>query len=287
MYTIENYKLLPEHFAGQYNDAHSFLKTFADNGINEHFHWGRFDWMMTSPYLDREKISSMAFFKDKNGKLTGLALFDTSYDDRWYLLHAEPDRELLRKMIEYVIDVDGNEAIIHANETDKQLCDILESCGFMGQHFESVLELTLNDKKRNVILPDGFKMVYEPDEYKWRQVIWRGFDNDGELEVPDKETAKAQGRLNDDEYIKVFAEKDGIYAAHCGVWYDGGETAYIEPAATVPEHRKKGLGKAVIYEAVNIAAGRGAKRAIVLSEQNFYFRIGMTISSKVIKWTLM
>ena len=284
MYTIENYKLLSEHFAGQYSDVHHFLTTFADSGINEHFHWGRFDWMVTSPYLDREKISRMAFFKDGNGKIEGLALFDTSYEDRWYLLRANLNQELLRKMVEYVVDVDGNEAIIHANELDKPLGDFLESKGFVGRHSESVLELPLTAQQMNAALPDGFNMVYEPDEYKWRQVIWRGFDHDGEPEAPDKETVAAQKRLDDDAYIKVFAEKDGIYMAHCGVWYDGGETAYIEPVATVPEHRGKGLGKAVVYEAVNIAARRGAKRAVVLSEQAFYFHIGMTVSSGVSVW---
>ncbi len=286
MYTTENYKLLPERFAGQYGDVHRFLTKFADSGVNEHFHWGRFDWMMTSPYLDRENISRMALFKDENGKTAGLALFDTSYDDRWYLLHAVSNQELFRKMVGYVIDVDGNEAIIHTNERDKPLCDFLESKGFAGQHSESVLELPLIGQRLNDTLPNGFKTVYEPDEYKWRQVIRHGFDNDGEPEAPDKETAKAQRRLYDDAYIKVFAEKDGIYAAHCGVWYDGGETAYIEPLATVPEHRKKGLGRAVVYAAANIAAERGAKRAVVLSEQEFYFHIGMTVSSGVKRWTL-
>ena len=288
MYAIENYKLLPDHFAGQYGDVHHFLTKAADSGFNEHFHWGRFDWMLTSPSLDREKISRMAFFKDRNDKIAALALFDTFYEDGWYLLHADSNQDLFREMIQYVIEVDGNEAIIHANELDKPLCDFLESKGFIGQYSESVLELSLIDQQLDTrTLPDGFKMIYEPDEYKWRQVIWRGFHHDGEPEAPDKETAEAQRRLYDNAYIKVFAEKGGIYAAHCGVWYDGGETAYIEPVATIPEHREKGLGKAVVYEAVSIAAGRGAKRAVVLSEQAFYFRIGMTISSRVKKWTLV
>lgn len=52
------------------------------------------------------------------------------------------------------------------------------------------------------------------------------------------------------------------------VWYNGGNTAYIEPVATVPERRGKGLGRAVVYEAVNRAKERGAKRAIVLSDQD-------------------
>lgn len=63
------------------------------------------------------------------------------------------------------------------------------------------------------------------------------------------------------EYRKVFAVKDGEYAAHCGVWYTGGDTAYIEPVVTVPEHRRKGLGRAVVYEAVGRAKKQGAKRA--------------------------
>ncbi|MBD5452230.1 MAG: GNAT family N-acetyltransferase [Lachnospiraceae bacterium] len=78
--------------------------------------------------------------------------------------------------------------------------------------------------------------------------------------------------------------KDGEYVAHCGVWYNGGNTAYIESVVTVPEHRGKGLGKAVVYKAINRAKGQGAKRAIVLSNQEFYRHLGMTKSSEVSTW---
>ena len=65
------------------------------------------------------------------------------------------------------------------------------------------------------------------------------------MQEPSEEVAKAGKHLEIPEYIKVFAIKDGEYAAHCGVWYNGGNTAYIEPVATVPEHRGKGLGREV------------------------------------------
>lgn len=68
------------------------------------------------------------------------------------------------------------------------------------------------------------------------------------------------------------------------MWYNGENTAYIEPVVTVPEHRGKGLGKAVVYEAINRAKEQGAKRAIVLSSQKFYTHIGMTKSSEVGTW---
>ena len=77
----------------------------------------------------------------------------------------------------------------------------------------------------------------------------------------------------------------GIMGIKWGLLYHmTGNTAYIEPVATVPEHRGKGLGRAVVYEAVNRAKERGAKRAIVLSDQDFYKCLGMIKSSEVGTW---
>ena len=67
--------------------------------------------------------------------------------------------------------------------------------------------------------------------------------------------------------------------------YKNRERLYVEPVLTVHEHRRQGLAKAVIYEACARAKALGAKRAIVVSEQEFYFRIGFTLSSEVYDWT--
>lgn len=48
-----------------------------------------------------------------------------------------------------------------------------------------------------------------------------------------------------------------------------------------PELRSKGLAKAVIYEACKRAKKMGAKRAIVISDMEFYYRIGFKCSSEV------
>ena len=89
---------------------------------------------------------------------------------------------------------------------------------------------------------------------------------------------------NDNLNLKVFAIKECEYCAHCGLWYTEGDTAYVEPVVTVPEHRKLGLARAVIYEACNRARNLGAKRATVLSGQAFYYRIGFECSSEVYRW---
>ena len=49
---------------------------------------------------------------------------------------------------------------------------------------------------------------------------------------------------------------------------------YVEPVVTIPNFRGHGLGKAVVYESINRCVELGAKKAIVISNQEFYHRIG-------------
>ena len=61
----------------------------------------------------------------------------------------------------------------------------------------------------------------------------------------------------------------------CGCWYlEGTDYAYVEPVCTIPEYRGKGIGKAVVLEALNRCRQMGAKRAYVILDSEFYKRIG-------------
>lgn len=64
----------------------------------------------------------------------------------------------------------------------------------------------------------------------------------------DAELLKRIPHAND--ALKTFAIANREYCAHCGLWYTTGDTAYVEPVATVPEHRKHGLAKTLVYEHV-------------------------------------
>ena len=108
---------------------------------------------------------------------------------------------------------------------------------------------------------------FAADPWQYQLVIHRGFDNDGTPEKWDAELLKRIPHAND--ALKTFAIANREYCAHCGLWYTTGDTAYVEPVATVPEHRKRGLAKAVVYEACSRAHALGAKRAIVLSAKHF------------------
>ena len=62
----------------------------------------------------------------------------------------------------------------------------------------------------------------------------------------------------------VAIAPDGSVASFATSWFDDvSRTAYIEPVATVPAHRQRGLGKAVILEALHRLQQMGCKVAFV------------------------
>ena len=283
-YTIERYKNC-QRFNEQYESIHQFLLEAEKLEYNEHFHWGRFEWMHAHSYLDEDQLTSIVMFKDENGAVVGLATYDTSYDDRVYLIHTSLDKVLLERMVDTILEADGDRAVIKVNAKDTVLCQLLQKKGFEKKHrCACILSLDLS-KPLDYCMPDGYVMSpqgYVADPWQYQLVIHKGFDNEGIPERWDDEFLKRIPHVN--EALKAFAIANNEYCAHCGLWYSTGSTAYVEPVATVPAHRKQGLAKAVVYEACARANVLGAKRAVVISDQDFYFRLGFTLSSEVYDW---
>lgn len=241
--------------------------------------------MHAHSFLDEDKLTRIVLFKDENGAIVGLITYDTSYDDRGYLIHTSSEKSLLERMIETVLESEGLGAVMKVNAKDAVLCRMLREKGFEKKHkCGSVLSLDLSNSLE-YDMPDAYTMSprgFAADPWQYQLAIHRGFDNDG---IPEKwEDAFLKRIPHGNEDLKTFAIAHNEYCAHCGLWYTTGDTAYVEPVATVPEHRKRGLAKAVVYEACTRAKALGAKRAIVLSDQEFYFRIGFALSSEAYAW---
>ena len=64
--------------------------------------------------------------------------------------------------------------------------------------------------------------------------------------------------------LDIVAATGDIIAAFATFWFDDvTRTVYIEPVATVPEHQRKGLARAVITEGLRRVQRMGAVRAFV------------------------
>lgn len=283
-YRIEQYKDC-NRFNEQYQSIRQFLFEAEKLDYNEHFHWGRFAWMHAHNYLDEDKLNRIRIFKDENDAIVGLCTYDTSYNDRTYLIHTTTDENLLIDMIDTVLAEEDHKAVIKANAKDTALCQALQERKFEKGHRDAcVLALDLSNELKYA-MPDSYTISpqrFDADPWQYQLVIHKGFDH---TDIPKKWDDKLLKQvLNRNEILGTYAIKNGEYCSHCGLWYSGGATAYVEPVVTVPQHRKQGLAKAAIYEACNRARERGAMRATVLSGQEFYCKIGFALSSEVYCW---
>ena len=272
-------------FNAQYQDIYCFLLNAEKLEYNEHFPWGRFDWMMIHTMLEEDKLSKILLFRNAHNDIVGMTTHDTFYDDRVYLLHTTSDTALLRQMVDAVLENEAGTTVIKVNSKDIVLAEVLRQRQFERKRRDNtVLQLDLSGSLEYG-LPDGYAINPETfimDPWQYQLVIHKGFDNEG---IPEPWPEEVLAREVHSP-IRTFAINGAEYCAHCGLWYTEGSTAYVEPVATVPEHRKKGLAKAAIYEACNRARKLGAKRATVLSDQEFYHRIGFALSSEIYCWEL-
>lgn len=123
MYSVENYS--NTRFNVQFNEIRNFLQKMLTPAFMSIFRWGRLDWMMAHLYLNVERLPENALFKDKSGNLVGMVMYDTDFEDRWYVLQSISDECFLRQMIGYVINKETDTAVIKANLSDIAFCNLL------------------------------------------------------------------------------------------------------------------------------------------------------------------
>lgn len=99
---------------------------------------------------------------------------------------------------------------------------------------------------------------------------------------------KADGYRQDMDLVAVA--QDGVIAGFCTVWFDPAtHTGMFEPVGVVPEHKQKGLGKALMYEGLARLESLGARRAFVGSygpiAHALYESAGFTSFILSVPWT--
>ena len=160
---------------------------------------------------------------------------------------------------------------IWADSKDSLRLGILKSRGYeRGPETENQWRRDLLDPIPEVTWAEGYTIrpLGDQSEIPARSwASWRGFH-------PDEPGQNYQGwqwyhniqrcPLYRRDLDLLAAARDGSIASFATFWYDDVTlTAYIEPVATVPEHLRKGLARAVISEGLRRVQRMGAKRAFV------------------------
>jgi predicted N-acetyltransferase YhbS len=145
---------------------------------------------------------------------------------------------------------------------------------------EPMSRLTLPDPFPEARPPDGFRLrtlAEDNDLGKVHRLLWRGFDHGDEPPEAGLEERRfmqsAPGFRRDLNF--VAEAPGGSFVAYCGVWFEPvHRIAYVEPVATDPDYRRRGLGRAVVMGAVRRCGEQGATVAFVGTATPFYLSLG-------------
>jgi GNAT superfamily N-acetyltransferase len=277
-----------EAFCADFFRVVDFLKQHGARGLNENWHWARWEWLLGHSNLDMTTLPQIGIF-EQDGVIVGIATHDMRSGEAYII--CNPDFQHIKtNMVQYVeenLSYNG-ESGIYINDEDESLIGCVKASGYrVCDKKEYVLALDCKKSELHYELDGSFSIVDDSnskDLNKYYRVMWKGFDHEG---LPPFITdADVVDRPHENPELAVFVvASDGEYAAHCGTWYlPGTKEAYIEPVVTVPEYRKRGLGKVAVYESITRCIEMGAETALVISNQQFYHKIGFRESSVYSLW---
>lgn len=259
------------------------IEISADNKTHINWNWARWEWMYFHPEFDRASENTIGLWYSGD-ELVGAAIYDHYFGEAFFAAKAG-HQQLEAVILDYMTEVfsDENGLGIAVNDNDSRTASLLKEHGFtVHEQTENILELSLDGMELTAALGDGISFAdadIRNDVYKHHELLWKGFDHDGEAPT-DEETMLRQKEMlaapDMNAALHVAAQTaDKEYVAYCGAWYDEAtDYVYIEPVCTVPQYRGKGIAKAVLFEALKRARELGAGKAYVISEMDFYKRLG-------------
>jgi GNAT superfamily N-acetyltransferase len=286
-FQFSTYQYGPD-FSGDYQRLRNFLIEVNRDEIREYdFEWVRWEWAHCLPFFSEERAGDIGIW-ERDGEIMAAILFEYGPGPGYPVLHPSvaDDPELKRAMLGHAarkLRDDKGEAKLLIKLADRQFQRLARQEGYVPTPEteenavldlkDADLEFSLEPGARLVSLDEGFDLV------QFHTTLWEGFNHEGPAPVNEDELAERRRQLyspHGDERLKIAViAADGEYAAYCGSWYDPlNDYLMIEPLATRPAYRRRGFARAAVMEACRRGAALGASRAMVGSNQQFYYSIG-------------
>jgi len=259
-----------------FHDVVTFLSNMNEKYQFLHFHWSRFEGMFARGDLKTEELSSISLFVDDQDQIKGLL----TYEDEphlWFAIY-EDHIDLKKAIFDYYFKHHKEDDLIIPH--DLEMMTLLNDANYEKTDWiDSIMRFSLDDFEYPHLLDFHIKSLEE--DYRLDQIhhaLWKGFNHGDDIDYSIENLESRRHMTSSPHFKKKYtfvAIKDDSYVSYAGIWYlDQTKTALIEPVATVPEHRRKGLSKACIYHAIKEVRKDGAKDIFVDSTQQFYKDIG-------------
>ena len=256
----------------------------ADNGTY-YVHPGDLNWWLFYPPLEYDFWESIYLWDDPNaaGQILGWALISPTGSTFDVVLRPGlRGSPLAWEMYQWAVDRltvlakhAGREQIgvYWIDEQDALLQGWLRQHGFALASRDAHLVCDLAKPRPGQPLPQGYQVrsargLVEVKQRAWAQ--YNAFDNSADFDVyVQRFTRFMQSPVYHPEQDVVVQTPDGQIGAFCLIWPDSlTGVGLFEPVGTHPDHQRKGLGKAVMLEALERLQRLGMHQAIVTTGED-------------------
>jgi ribosomal protein S18 acetylase RimI-like enzyme len=179
-----------------------------------------------------------------------------------------------------------NLLFIPVYDHDKAFLAVVRARGYQRNDEYTLWDavFTVRGELPEYTLPEGYRlqsMADDNDLDRRRKAYGLGFNHLDARDWPSllacQELQQAPDYRRDMDLYVVAP--DGEFASFCLAWWDErNRIAALEPVGTVPGHRRKGLARAVVLEAIQRVAALGVEQVFVGSDQAFYLSLGFELT---------
>jgi GNAT superfamily N-acetyltransferase len=245
------------------------------------------EYALTHPYLDTHSLGAMTVWEDGD-EIVGFCHYEHRLGEAFFELHPVYNhlKPAMLDCAEVNLRAANDQGHVYlkvfANDFDHEFGAMLASRGYhhVPEWDRPMTEYAISGAVEVPPLPDGYRLqtlAEDNDLEKWDRLLWRGFNHPGDPppEGPAEKKNMQSGPNYRRDLAMVVVAPDGGFVSFCGMWFVPQHGyAYVEPVATDPDHRRKGLGRVAVLGGIAKCAREGAKVAYVGSELPFYTSIG-------------
>jgi GNAT superfamily N-acetyltransferase len=245
------------------------------------------EYAYTHPWFDETSVGKFGIWEDE-GQIVGVATYELRLGEAFFNTHRD-HAHLKPEMLTYAEDQlsargdDGNRRLqAYVSDFDGAFEEVVVSRGYK-KHPDShrhISQFVIPLPFPVISVPEGFRLKSLADDNdlrKMHRVLHRGFDHPGEPPEDGVEGCrKMQSGPNYRKDLAIVAEAPtGDFAAYAGMWFDSvNRFGYVEPVATDPDYRRRGLGRVCVLEAIRRCGELGATVAYVGTDTPFYLSFG-------------
>jgi predicted N-acetyltransferase YhbS len=256
------------------------------------------EYMHSHPALDESVLDRIGIWEDA-GEIVAVVHYEMALGEAFFQIHPGYPH-LKPEMLSYAqerlfgrSDTDQRYVRAYINDFDPEFAAVARSRGYSRtpDYDRPLSRFVLPDPFPEITLPDRFRLQSLQDDNdldKIDRVLWRGFDHEGEPpaeSIEDRKKMQSGPSFRQDLNV-VVKTPEGHFVSYSGTWFEGTHRyAYVEPVATDPDYRRRGLGKAAVLEGLRRCCELGATVAYVGSDLAFYLAIGFEIVHTSQCWT--